>query len=169
MYILIWNYFYFFDVKKSLFKYIYGKVSFCSVIFSQSVHSVIMTNYSKFQPFLTSSFSKIETTKKEYMYREKIIICKYHLKDKCKFWGKCNFLHIKMKEIEENLEEISKLRSENALLKTEFYKMVQENKKLKLNESADANTKSNQVISHFTYRISNISYLECLSSERLSI
>ena len=50
-----------------------------------------------------------------------------------------------MKEIEENLEEISKLRSENALLKTEFYKMVQENKKLKLNESTDANIQPDRV------------------------
>ena len=105
-----------------------------------------MSNYSKFHPLLTSSFSKIETTQKqtkeEYMYRKKIIICKYHLKDKCKFEGKCNFLLIQMKEIEENFEEISKLRSENALLKTEFFKVVQENRKLKLNESTDTNTKA---------------------------
>ena len=92
-----------------------------------------MTEYSKFHPLLTSSFSKIDTTKKEYMYSKKIKICKYNLKDKCKFGGKCNFFHIRMKEIEENLEECSKLRSENALLKTEFYKMAQENRKLKLN------------------------------------
>ena len=95
-----------------------------------------MTNYAKFQPLLTSSFSEIETTKKEYMYRKKILICKYHLKDKCKFGGKCNFLHIQMKEIEKNLREVIKLRSENLLLKTEFYKIVQENK------PTDANTKA---------------------------
>jgi hypothetical protein len=104
-----------------------------------------MTNYAKFQPLLTSSFSEIETTKKEFMYRKKILICKYHLKDKCKFGGKCNFLHIQMKEIEQNLEEVSKLRSENLLLKTEFYKIVQENRKLKLNESTNASNKAYRV------------------------
>jgi len=104
-----------------------------------------MTNYAKFQPLLTSSFSEIETTKKEYMYRKKILICKYHLKDKCKFGGKCNFLHIQMKEIEQNLEEVSKLRSENLSLKTEFYKIVQENRKLKLNESTNASNKAHRV------------------------
>ena len=79
------------------------------------------------------------------MYSKKIKICKYNLKDKCKFGGKCNFFHIRMKEIEENLEECSKLRSENALLKTEFYKMAQENRKLKPNESTDANIKAYRV------------------------
>jgi len=39
-----------------------------------------------------------------------------------------------MKEIEQNLEGVINLRSENAPLNTEFYKMVQENRKLKLNE-----------------------------------
>ena len=106
----------------------------------------MMTYYSKFQPLLTSSFSEIGTTKKEYMYRKKIVICKYHLKDKCKFGSKCNFVHIQMKEIEQNLEEVIKLRSENASLKTEFYKMVQENRKLKLNESTNVSTKAYRVL-----------------------
>jgi len=79
------------------------------------------------------------------MHRKKIVICKYHLKDKCKFGSKCNFVHIQMKEIEQNLEEIIKLKSENASLKTEFFKMVQENRKLKLNESTNASTKAYRV------------------------
>jgi len=50
-----------------------------------------------------------------------------------------------MKEIEQNLEEIIKLKSENASLKTEFFKMVQENRKLKLNETTNASTKAYRV------------------------
>ncbi len=79
------------------------------------------------------------------MHGKKIIICKYHLKNKCKFGSKCNFVHIQKKEIEHNLEEVIKLRSENASLKTEFYKLVQENRKSKFNESTNASVKAYRV------------------------
>ena len=72
---------------------------------------------------------------KEYTQKNKIIICKYHLKDKCKFGSKCNFLHIQKHEIEHTLEEVIKLRSENTSLKSEFYKMVQEKRKLNHHET----------------------------------
>ena len=72
---------------------------------------------------------------KEYTQKNKIIICKYYLKDKCKFGIKCNFLHIKKHEIEHSLEEIIKLRSENTSLKSEFNKMVQEKRKLNHHET----------------------------------
>ena len=49
-----------------------------------------------------------------------------------------------MKEIEQNLEDFIKLRSEN-LFKTEFYKIVQENRKSKLNESTNASNKAYKV------------------------
>ena len=72
---------------------------------------------------------------KEYTQKNKIIICKYDLKDKCKFGRKCNFLHIQKYEIEHTLEEVIKLRSENTSLKSEFYKMVQEKRKLNHHET----------------------------------
>ena len=77
---------------------------------------------------------------KEYTQQNEIIICKYYLKDKCKFGSKCNFLHIQKHEIEHTLEEVIKLRSENTSLKSEFYKMVQEKRKLNHHETRNVDS-----------------------------
>ena len=48
-----------------------------------------------------------------------------HLKEKCKYGRKFNFLYVQRKEIEQVFVQITKSRTKNASINSEFYKMVQ--------------------------------------------
>jgi hypothetical protein len=53
---------------------------------------------------------------------KKIIICKFNLKNKCKFGEKCKFQHIGIKELNDILAKFEDLKQENVLLKLNLKK-----------------------------------------------
>jgi hypothetical protein len=49
---------------------------------------------------------------------KKIMICKFHLKNKCQF-GECKFLHLSINELNYVLNKMEDLKQENESLKSE--------------------------------------------------
>ena len=82
---------------------------------------------------------------KEYTHKKKIKICKYNLKEKCKFGEKCNFLHVSISEMERALEHLNFLMKENESLKTLLKKKVQETRTFGSLESRANEFESNGV------------------------
>jgi hypothetical protein len=65
------------------------------------------------------------------MQENKIIICKFNLKNKCYFGKKCRFHHLNLKELSEIIVLMEDLKSENKSLKTELKEKAMELSNLK--------------------------------------
>jgi hypothetical protein len=60
-----------------------------------------------------------------YMYTsKKIIICKFNLKNQCKFGEKCKFQHIGIKELNDILAKFEDHKQENVLVKLNLKKSL---------------------------------------------
>ena len=58
---------------------------------------------------------------KMYMHKnKKIIICKFHLKNKCQFGEECKFLHLSINELNYVLNKMEDLKQENESLKSDL-------------------------------------------------
>jgi hypothetical protein len=56
--------------------------------------------------------------KKMYMHtNKKIIICKFHLKNKCQSGEKCKFRHVSVNELNDIFTKFKDLKQENTILK----------------------------------------------------
>ena len=61
-----------------------------------------------------------------YTYKKKIIICKFNLKNKCKFGDKCKFLHLNVNELNNIICELEVLKLENQSLRSNLKVKCQE-------------------------------------------